>query len=124
MNKKLFGMIGLGCASAGFLLSFIMTFVACNLSAEKITDSSKFSGSYAFIGVLIGAIIAIAGGVFAFLSREAGTGVWNGFDLFALISFALVVVTLIFTTFPHITICAYNNAIEDSMKSMFSLYRY
>ena len=46
-----------------------------------------------------------------------------GFDIFALISFGLVIVTLLFATFPHITICAYNNALEDSIKSELRSYR-
>ncbi len=121
-NKKLLGMIGLGCSAGGFLLSFIMTFVSCNLSFDKLKELD-FDGSYAYIVVLLGAIIAIAGGVLSFLSREEGKGVFMGFDIFALISFGLVIVTLLFATFPHITICAYNNALEDSIKSALRSYR-
>ena len=121
-NKKLLGMIGLGCSAGGFLLSFIMTFVSCNLSFDKLKELD-FDGSYAYIVVLLGAIIAIAGGVLSFLSREEGKGVLMGFDIFALISFGLVIVTLLFATFPHITICAYNNALEDSIKSALRSYR-
>lgn len=121
-NKKLLGMIGLGCSAGGFLLSFIMTFVSCNLSFDKLKELD-FDGSYAYIVVLLGAIIAIAGGVLSFLSREEGKGVFMGFDIFALISFGLVIVTLLFATFPHITICAYNNALEDSIKSELRSYR-
>ena len=121
-NKKLLGMIGLGCSAGGFLLSFIMTFVSCNLSFDKLKELD-FDGSYAYIVVLLGAIVAIAGGVLSFLSREEGKGVFMGFDIFALISFGLVIVTLLFATFPHITICAYNNALEDSIKSELRSYR-
>lgn len=111
-QKKLFSIIAVACGGVGFLLSFIFTIVSCNASADNLLkDLMKGKdphGSYFFILVLLGAIIAIAGAVFAFLSREAGTGVWNGFDIFAITAFALCVVTLLFAIFPHVTICAYN----------------
>ncbi len=106
-KKKLYEIIGISCAGVGFLLSFIFTFISCNASAKNVTEGDT-DGSLLFIVVAIGAIIAIAGAVFAFLSREAGTGLWNGFSIMAIAAFGLCVVTLLFATFPHITICAYN----------------
>lgn len=91
-------------------MTFIFTFVSCNGSAANAVEKGKFSGSLWFIMVAVGAVIAIAGGVLAFLSKEAGAN----FGLMALITFGLVAVTLLFAIFPHATICAYNCSLKDS----------
>lgn len=110
-KKKMFDIIGISCAGVGFLLTFIFTFISCNSSAKKAVKLD-YDGSLLYIVVAAGAVLAIAGAVFAFLAYEKGQKP----TIFAIITLGLVVVTLLFAIVPHVTICAYNCSMEDHMK--------
>lgn len=112
-KKKLFEIIGISCAGVGFLLTFIFTFISCSSSAKKVATKGDYDGSLLFIVVVVGAILAIGGGVLAFLSKEQGAK----FGIMALITFGLVAVTMLFAVLPHATICAYNCSMKDKAES-------
>ena len=111
-TKKIFEIVGISCAGVGLLLSFIFTFLSCSFSAKNIVKGD-YNGSLMFIAVAVGAVIAIAGAVFAFLSMTKG----EKMSIMVLITFGLVAATIIFATIPHITLCAYNCSIESAVKS-------
>lgn len=139
-NKELLGKVGLICACAGFAISFIFTFISCSKSASnsvsikniskmsslnQLSGVGSFRGSYFFIIVVIGMVLAIAGGVMAFMSKQG-----EDFSMKAKLTFLVVIVTMIFAIIPNVTICAYNNslnnateeAIEDMLKDYSSLW--
>ncbi len=110
-TKKLFELIGFGCACLGCLLTFIFNIVTCAQSPDATIASIKKGGdSYTMslwiIGVIIAAIIAVAGGVLAFLSKEEG----QKLGMLAMIAIIVAGVTIVFAIIPNATICAYNCA--------------
>lgn len=110
-NKELLEKVGLICACAGFLVSFIFTIVSCSKSASNSISTVGFKGSYLFLFVVAGMVISIAGGVMAFMSKRG-----EDFGMMAKITFLVVIVTLIFAIIPNVTICAYNNSLNNAME--------
>lgn len=113
-NKKLFEIIGFGCACLGCLLTFIFNIVTCARSPKATIDSIKDGGdSYTMslwiIGVILAAIIAVAGAVLAFLSKEQG----QKLGMLATIAIIVAGVTLVFAIIPNVTICSYNCALTS-----------
>lgn len=117
-NKELMGNVGLICACIGFAVSFIFTFISCSKSASnsisiknisKMSGVGNFRGSYLFIVVVIGMILAIAGGVMAFMSKQG-----EDFGMKAKLTFLVVIVTMVFAIIPNATICAYNNSLNNA----------
>lgn len=118
-TKKLFEIIGLGCAALGCLLTFIFNIVTCSRSPKASMDSKDgFSISLWVIGVVIAAIIAVAGAVLAILSKEKG----EKLGMMAMIAIIVAGVALVFAIIPNATICAYNCALTDEMGKIFSSY--
>lgn len=124
-NKDLLEKVGLICAGAGFAISFIFTIISCSKSASNSISVSGFKGSYLFIVVLVGMLVSIAGGVMAFMSKRG-----EDFSNMAKLTFLVVIVTLVFGIIPNITICAYNNSlnnasekyVKDAIKDYSSLF--
>lgn len=119
---------GLICAAAGFVISFIFTIITCSRSAsisinvkgiknidsiDTITMLQRYRVSYFFILVIIGAAIAVAGGIMAFMSRKG-----KEFGIMAKVTLVLVIVTLVFATIPNMTVCAYNNSLNNAVQEM------
>lgn len=116
---------GLILACAGLIISFLFTLVTCSRSATKSLEAIKdligaesvadllshenFRGSYAFIIVIIGIIVALIGGFMAYSSKRAGE-----YGMQAKITFIIVIITLVVSLVPNITIWAYNNALNNA----------
>lgn len=113
-DKKLFELIALGCSCLGCLLSFIFTIVTCSRGpkASFSKNSDGYTMSLWIIGVIIAAIIAIAGIVFAILSKEKE----QKLGMMAMIAIAVSAVALIFAIIPNVTICSYNCCLNDEIK--------
>lgn len=127
-DKEKLERTGLICAAAGFIISFIFTIITCSRSASisinvkgiknidsinTLTMLQRYRVSYFFILVVIGAVIAIAGGIMAFMSKKG-----KEFGIMAKITFILVIVTLVFATIPNMTVCAYNNSLNNAVQEM------
>ena len=116
-TKELFKWIGLGCSSLGCLLTVIFSIVTCSSGNAKLTDAIKKDGdlkmSLAIIGVIIGALIAIAGLVLSILSIEKGTKI----NKIVMISVIVAVVAIIWAIIPNATICGYNCVINNKINS-------
>lgn len=120
-TKKMFEYIGFGCACLGCLLTFIFNIVTCARSPKASIESMKsldgFTISLWVIGVILAAILAVAGGIIAFLSKEQG----QKLGMVAIIAIIVAGVALIFAILPNATICAYNCALTDEFEN---LWRY
>lgn len=115
-TKKMFEFLGLGCACLGCLLTFIFNIVTCARSPKASIESGDgFTMSLWIIGVIIAAIIAVAGGILAFLSKEEG----QKLGMLAVIAIIVSGVALVFAIIPNATICAYNCALTDEFESLF-----
>ena len=116
-TKELFKWIGLGCSSLGCLLTVIFSIVTCSSGNAKLTDAIKkdcdLKMSLAIIGVIIGALIAIAGLVLSILSIEKGTKI----NKIVMISVIVAVVAIIWAIIPNATICGYNCVINNKINS-------
>lgn len=103
-NKKLFEYIGLGCSALGCLLTVIFSIVTCSRGGAATFGDGEFTMSKWIIGVIIAAIIAVAGLVFSILSIEKG----KKLSKITLIAIAVAAVAIIYAIIPNATICAYN----------------
>lgn len=63
------------------------------------------------IGVIIAALIAIAGLVFTILSLEKG----QKLSKFAMVSIILAAVAIVYAIIPNATICSYNCMLNDKL---------
>lgn len=115
-TKKMFEYIGLGCACLGCLLTFVFNIVTCARSPKASIDSDDgFTISLWIIGVIIAAILAVAGGIIAFLSKEQG----QKLGMLAVIAIIVSGVAVVFAVIPNATICAYNCALTDEFENLF-----
>ncbi len=127
-TKKLLEYIGAGCSFLGAVLTFIFSIVTCSrggtASADRATTKHILSMSYAWIGVMIGIIICIAGIVLLIISKEKEAGL----SKLALIAMIVAVVAAVYAILVHVTICSYNCSINsyyyDKMKSFSSYFDY
>ena len=110
-TKKLLSYIGLGCSSLGCLLTFIFSIVSCSRVGKIIEKKGEFRMSLWIIGVIIAAIIAIAGIVLTILSLEKG----QKLSKIAMISFIVAAVAIIYAIIPNATICSYNCILNDKL---------
>ncbi|MCI8670358.1 MAG: hypothetical protein HFI34_12715 [Lachnospiraceae bacterium] len=114
--KKMFEYIGLGCACLGCFLTFVFNIVTCARSPKASIESGDgFTMSLWIIGVVISAILAVAGGIIAFLSKEQG----QKLGMLAVIAIIVSGVALVFAIIPNATICAYNCALTDEFENLF-----
>jgi undecaprenyl pyrophosphate phosphatase UppP len=115
-TKKMFEIIGLACACLGCLLTFVFNIVTCARSPKASIESGDgFTLSLWVIGVIIAAILAVAGGIIAFLSKEQG----QKLGMMAIIAIIVSGIALVFAIIPNATICAYNCALTDEFENLF-----
>ncbi len=103
-TKKIFELVGLGCSALGCLLTIIFSIVTCSRGGAVFFDEGEFGMSKWIIGVIIAAIIAVAGLVFSILSIEKG----KKLSKFTVIAIIVAAVAIIWAIIPNATICAYN----------------
>lgn len=105
-TKKIFEYVGLGCSALGCVLTIIFSIVTCSRGGAATFGSSDgdFTMSKWIIGVIIAAIIAIAGLVFSILSIEKG----KKLSKLTMIALIVAAVAIIYAIIPNATICAYN----------------
>lgn len=106
-TKKIFEYVGLGCSALGCLL----TFVTCSRGGAVYWDKHKFKMSLWLIGVIIAALIAVAGLVFTILSLEKG----QKLSKLAMVSIILAAVAIVYAIIPNATICSYNCMLNDKL---------
>lgn len=110
-TKKIFEYVGLGCSALGCLLTFIFSIVTCSRGGAVYWDKHKFKMSLWLIGVIISALIAIAGLVFTILSLEKG----QKLSKLAMVSIILAAVAIVYAIIPNATICSYNCMLNDKL---------
>lgn len=107
-TKKLLEYIGAGCSFLGALVTFIFSIITCARGAaaseDKATLKHPLVMSLAWIGVLIGLIICIAGIVLLILSKEKEAGL----SKLATIALIVAAVVVVYAIIVHVTICSYN----------------
>jgi uncharacterized membrane protein len=107
-NKQLLSYIGLGCSGVGALLVFIFSIVTCArgqaASRARASYTSPLKLSYAWVGVLIGVIICIAGAILLILSKEKN----EQLSKIAMIGLIVAVAAIVYACLTTVVICAYN----------------
>lgn len=110
-TKKIFEYVGLGCSALGCLLAIIFSIVTCSRGGAASYGKSRFKMSLWIIGVVIAAIIAIAGLVLTILSLEKG----QKLSKIAMVSIILAAVAIVYAIIPNATICSYNCMLNDKL---------
>lgn len=109
-TKKLFEYIGLACSALGCLLVFIFSIITCSRGfAASFAEDFKLTMSKWIIGVIIAAVVAVAGAVLSILSIEKG----KKLSKLVIISLILAGIAIVYAIIPNATICAYNCVLND-----------
>lgn len=108
-QKNPMELIGLACAAGGCALVFLFNIITCWRSATVSFEKHDFQMSWAIIGVIIGAIVAIAGAVLSFLAA----GSIRNLGMIGKIAIIVAAAALVFAFFPNVTICAYNCTLDN-----------
>lgn len=125
-TKTLFSYIGLGCSVLGTLLSIIFSIVTCARGRAAVEKRGTFKKpmvvSYAWIGILIGLIICIAGVVLLILSIERGVQM----SKITMIGIIVACTGLVYGFLTLTTICSYtcsfNSSYLDEMNKYSSMW--
>ena len=114
-NKKLFEQIGFYCSCAGCFLTILFSIITCSRGGKVFIHDGELGMSKWIIGVILAAIITIAGIVLSILSIEKGTPIS---EISKMTKIALIVgaVGIFWAIVPNATICGYNCVFNDKMK--------
>ena len=109
-TKKILTWVGLGCATLGCLLSVIFSIVTCakgewtiDTSAKSMSQGIKVKMSLAFIGTIIGIVLAIVGIVLTIVALEKEGMMFK----VAIISIAVATFAVLYGTISTVTVCSY-----------------
>lgn len=118
-TKKILTWVGLGCATLGCLLSVIFSIVTCakgewtiDTSAKSMSQGIKVKMSLAFIGTIIGIVLAIVGIVLTIVALEKEGMMFK----MAIISIAVATFAVLYGTISTVTVCSYGCSINKGVK--------
>lgn len=110
-TKQILGYVGLGCSCLGCLLTFIFSIITCSRAGSIFYKENEFKMSLWIIGVIIAALIAIAGLVLSILSMKKG----QKMSKITMIAIIVAVVAIVYALIPNATICSYNCILNDKL---------
>lgn len=113
-TKKILEWVGFGCSCFGCFLTVIFSIVTCARGGKVFMHEAEFRMSKWIIGVILAAIIAIAGAVVSIISIERGTKI-REISKITMISLIIAAVAIFWAIVPNATICGYNCVFNDKL---------
>ena len=114
-TKKVFEWLGFGLSCGGCFLTVLFSIITCSRGGKIFMKKGELKLSLFIIGVIIGALIAVAGLVFSILSIEKGTTI-AGISKITMVSLIVACVAVFWAIVPNATICGYNCVVNDLFK--------
>lgn len=114
-TKKLFQWLGFGLSCGGCFLTVLFSIITCSRGGKIFRKEGELKLSLFIIGVVIGAVLAIAGLVFSILSLERGTRLAD-MSKITMVSMIVACVAIVWAIIPNATICGYNCVLNDLFK--------
>ena len=111
-SKKLFEWLGFGLSCGGCFLTVLFSIITCSRGGKIFRKEGELKLSLFIIGVIIGALIAVAGLVFSILSIERGTKLAQ-ISKITMVSIIVAFVAIFWAIVPNATICGYNCVVND-----------